>query len=68
MTNASALSEKKPPLVGGVVPAGAGGAIAPPDFGRSVNPISARGNRFCLPNYFWHPQIFRPSDGSEKET
>ena len=26
-----------------VVPGGAGGAMAPPDFGRSVNPISTRG-------------------------
>ena len=29
----------------------------PPDFGRSVNPISTRGDRLCP------PQIFRPSDG-----
>ena len=28
------------------------GGMAPPDFGRSVNPISTR-----------HPRIFRPSDG-----
>ena len=27
----------------GVVPGGAGGAMAPPDFGRSVNPISTKG-------------------------
>ena len=27
----------------GVVPGGAGGAMEPPDFGRSVNPISTRG-------------------------
>ena len=26
-----------------VVPGGAGGPMAPPDFGRSVNPISTRG-------------------------
>ena len=25
------------------VPGGAGGAMAPPDFGRSVNPISTKG-------------------------
>ena len=32
----------------GVVPRGAGGAtMAPPDFGRSVNPISTRGDRLC---------------------
>ena len=47
----------------GVVPGGAGGAMAPPDFGRSVNPISTRGDRLCPPNYYWHPRIFRPSDG-----
>ena len=50
-------------LLRGVVPGGAGGAMAPPDFGRSVNPISTRGDRLCPPNYYWHPRIFRPSDG-----
>ena len=44
----------------GVVPGG-----APPYFGRSVNPISTRGDRLCPPNYYWHPRIFRPSDGPE---
>ena len=34
----------------GVVPVGAGGAMAPPDFSRSVNPISTRGGRLCPPN------------------
>ena len=34
-----------------------------PDFGRSVNPISTRGDRLCPPNYYWHIRIFRPSDG-----
>ena len=29
----------------GVLPGGAGGAMAPTDFGRSVNPISTRGDR-----------------------
>ena len=47
----------------GVVPGGAGGAMVPPEFGRSVNPISTRGDRLCPPNYYWHPRIFRPSDG-----
>ena len=45
-----------------VVPGGAGGAMATPDFGRSVNPISTRGT----PNYYvlhWHPRILRPYDG-----
>ena len=47
-----------------VVPGCAGCAMAHPDFGRSVNPISTRGgDRLCPPNYYWHTQIFRPSDG-----
>ena len=33
-----------------VVPGGAGGAMAPPFFGRSVNPISTKGDRLCPPN------------------
>jgi hypothetical protein len=37
--------------------------MAHPDFGRSVNPISTRGDRLCPPNYYWHTQILRPSDG-----
>ena len=40
-------------------------AMASSDFGRSVNPISTRGDRLCLPNYYWHPRIFKPSDGPE---
>ena len=31
----------------GVVPGGVGGAMAPPDFGRSVNPISTRGTDYA---------------------
>ena len=46
----------------GVVP---GGAMTPPDFGRSVNSISTRGDSLCPPNYYWNPWIFRPSDGPE---
>ena len=38
-------------------------AMAHPDFGRSVNPISTRGDRLCPPNYYWHTRIFWPSDG-----
>ena len=34
-----------------VVPGCAGCAMAHPDFGRSVNPISTRGDRLCPPNY-----------------
>ena len=33
-----------------VVPGGAGGAMAPPNFGRSINPISTKGGRLCPPN------------------
>ena len=36
-------------LYRGVVPGGAAGAIAPPDCGRSVNPISTRRGRLCTP-------------------
>ena len=39
-----------PPEYRGVVPGGAGGAMAPPDFDRSVNPISTKGGRLCPPN------------------
>ena len=35
----------------------------PPDFGRSVNTISTRGDRLCPPNYYWHLRIFIPCDG-----
>ena len=31
---------------------GAGGALAPPEFGSSVNPIPARGVRLCPPHYW----------------
>ena len=44
-------------------PVDPGCAMAHPDFGRSVNPISTRGDRLCPPNYYWHTRIFRPSDG-----
>ena len=33
-----------------VVPGGAGGAMASPYFGRSLNPISTRGGSLCPPN------------------
>ena len=48
-----------------VVPGCAGCAMAHSIFRRSVNPISTRGDRLCPPNYYWHTQIFRPSDGPE---
>ena len=50
-----------------VVPGCAGCAMAHPIFRRSVNPISTRGDRLCPPNYYWHTQIFRPSDGPGKK-
>ena len=53
----------KEPWCRSVVPGCAGCARAHPDFGRSVNPISTRGDRLCPPNYYWHTRIFRPSDG-----
>ena len=34
----------------GVISGGAGGAMVPPDFGRSVNPISTWGGSLCPPN------------------
>ena len=33
-----------------VVPGGSRGAMAPPEFGRWVNPFSTRGRRLCSPN------------------
>ena len=56
--NSSSLLQSR-----GVVPGGAGGAMALPDFSRSVNPISTRRGRLCPPHYNWHPRIFRPSYG-----
>ena len=44
---------------------GAGGAMAPPDFGRSVNPISTRGQ--FMPTTLLTPQIFRPSYGPAQD-
>ena len=42
-------------------PVGQGGG-APPDFVRSVNPISTRGQTASPPHFYSPPQIFRPSD------
>ena len=30
-----------------------------------LNPISTRGDKLCPPNYYWHTQILRPSDGPD---
>ena len=38
-------------LVRAVVSGGGGGALAPPEFGSSVNPIPIRGGRLCPPHY-----------------
>ena len=59
---------KDPVLPSLIVPGCAGCAMAHPYFGRSVNPISTRGDRLCPPNYYWHTRIFRPSDGSVLES
>ena len=49
-------------LLRGVILGGAGGAMAPPDFGT----ISTSGSRLCSPNNIYcHPRIFRPSYGPE---
>ena len=37
------------------------GAMAPPDFVRSVNPILNRRGRLCLANYYWDPRISKLS-------
>ena len=41
----------------GVVPGSAGDAMAPPDFGRTVNPISTKGSRLCTPNNTGTPRF-----------
>ena len=46
---------------------GAEGALAPPVFGRTVNPISTRGSRLCPPQYYEPPRIFRPCDGPARQ-
>ena len=43
-----------------VVPGGAGGAMAPPNFGRSVNPISTKGGRLCPPYNTGTPEFSDP--------
>ena len=45
-----------------------GCAMAHSDFGRSVKPISTRGDRLCPPNYYWHTRIFRPCNSPESVT
>ena len=43
-------------------------ACRPCDFGRSLNPISTRGDRLCPPNYYWHTRIFRLLNGPASQT
>ena len=44
-----------------VVSGGAGGTLAPPEFGSSVNPIPTKGGRLCPPHYCYsHHSIIRP--------
>ena len=50
-----------------VASGGAVGALAPPVFGQSVNPISTRGGKLCPPQYYQPPRIFRPCDGPEPQ-
>ena len=51
----------------GVVPGGAGGAMAPPDIGRSVTPISTRGTDYAhlittgTPGFSDHPTALWPT-------
>ena len=39
-------------MFSGVVPGGAGDAMVPPDFGRSVNPISTSSKHFFMSTEF----------------
>ena len=43
--------EKNTFIYRAVVSGGAGGTLAPPESGSSVNPIPTRGGRLCPPNY-----------------
>ena len=47
-----------------VVSGGAGGTLAPLEFGCHVNPIPTRGGRLCPPHYCKHPRIRKPKDTS----
>ena len=51
----------------GVARGGAEGARAPPEFGRSVNPIQTRGGRLCPSQYCQPPQIQKAIYISESE-
>ena len=42
-----------------------GGPLAPPIFGRSVNPIPTGGGQIIPTYYYWPPQCFSPSGSTE---
>ena len=39
-------------------PGGPGGPLAPPIFGRSVNPVQTRGGQIIPTFYYWPPVVF----------
>ena len=45
------MSNLRLALTRAVVSGGAEGALAPPEFGSSVNPIPTEGGRLCPPHY-----------------
>ena len=46
---------QKDDIIRAVASGGAGGALAPPVFCKTVNPISTRGDRLCPPQYYEPP-------------
>ena len=54
-----------PAKIRAVVSGGAGGALAPPEFGNSVHPIPTREGRLCPTHYWQHPQTRKPNDSSD---
>ena len=51
----------------GVVPGGAGGAMTPQILANQLSLSQPGGDRLCPPNYYWHSQIFRPSDSPDSK-
>ena len=45
------MSPSVPAYYRAVISRGAGGALAPPEFGSSVNPMPTRGGRLCPSHY-----------------
>ena len=52
-----------PIMYKGLVPGGSGGAMAPQILADQLTLSQPGGDRLCPPNYYWHPRIFRPSNG-----